>query len=189
MNNESFVLYESVFKQSEILAKRLGKEAAYDFIEAIMAFGLYGEFPEEDSAVWLYGFEQSITSISAAKSRYEAAVENGKKGGRPKKIDEEVVIWRHEEGDTNAEIAKQVKCSISSVEKILAKYRKNQKNLNENVNDNVNENDNENDNANVNENKNANVNDTVNSNDNQGFSAQIKQKGLTIEDVANLYGL
>jgi transposase len=140
MNKESFVLYESTYKQIEILEKRLGAEEAYKFIKAIMAFGLYGELPEEESSVWLYGFEQSITSISAAKTRYEAAVENGKKGGRPKKIDEEVVIWLHEEGETNAAIAEQLKCSVSSVEKIL---RKNRKNLNENDNDNFNSNYNE----------------------------------------------
>jgi transposase len=146
MNKESFVLYESTYKQIEILEKRLGAEEAYKFIKAIMAFGLYGELPEEESSVWLYGFEQSITSISAAKTRYEAAVENGKKGGRPKKIDEEVVIWLHEEGETNAAIAEQLKCSVSSVEKILRKNRKNL-NENENNNDNFNSNFNETDNA------------------------------------------
>lgn len=125
MNNQSFVLYESVFKQMERLEKKLGAEEAYNFIKAIAAFGLYGALPEEDDSVWLYGFEQSITSISAAKTRYEAAVENGKKGGRPKKIDEEFVIWLHEEGKTNAAIAETAKCSISSVEKILAKHRLN----------------------------------------------------------------
>jgi hypothetical protein len=150
MNKESFVMYESVFKQMEILEKRVSKEVAYDFIKAIATFGLYGEMPEEDSIVWLYGFEQSITSISAAKTRYEAAVENGKKGGRPKKIDEEFVIWLHEEGKTNAAIAEMAHCSISSVEKIIAKYRKNQKNLNEN--------DNDNDNLNFNSNSNETVN-------------------------------
>lgn len=129
MNNESFVLYESVFKQTELLSKKLGKETAFDFIEAIMAFGLYGELPDEESSVWLYGFEQSITSISAAKTRYQAAKENGKKGGRPKTINEEEVmelkeIW----GYTNKEIADELKCSTSSVEKIIAKNRKNQKN-------------------------------------------------------------
>ena len=31
MNNESFVMYESAFKQAEILEQRLGKEKAYDF--------------------------------------------------------------------------------------------------------------------------------------------------------------
>jgi hypothetical protein len=150
MNKESFVLYESTYKQIEILEKRLGAEEAYKFIKAIMAFGLYGEVPEEESSVWLYGFEQSITSISAAKTRYEAAVENGKKGGRKKTIDDNKVIELKEDwGFTNKEIAEELGCSVSSVEKIIAKNRKNQKNLNknENENNNVNDNFNETDNA------------------------------------------
>jgi hypothetical protein len=165
MNKESFVMYESVFKQMEILEKRLGKEVAYDFIKAIATFGLYGEMPEEDSMVWLYGFEQSITSISAAKTRYEAAVENGKKGGRPKKINEkEVIDLKKVWGFSNKEIAEELNCSVSSVEKILANYRKNQKNLNENDNDNYN--------------FNSNYNETVNTPEKPDYPEKIVVNGL-----------
>ena len=140
MNDKSYILYESVFKQLEILKKRLGKETAYDFIEAISRFGLYGELPEENSAVWLYGFEQTITSIYAAQQRREAAIENGKKGGRKKTIDDNKVLELKSQGLTNKEVAKKIGCSESSIEKIVSKNRKNQKNLNVNVNvnDNVN---------------------------------------------------
>lgn len=142
MNNESFVLYESVYKQTQILEKRLGAEVAMNFLNAVMEYGLYGVLPEEDSEVWLYGFEQTITSIGRAKDRYTAAVENGKKGGRKKTIDEKKVIELKEKGLTNTKIAEMLGCSVSSVEKIGSAYRKNQKNLNDNVNDNDNENDN-----------------------------------------------
>lgn len=57
MNTESFVMYESVFKQVQILEKKLGKETAYDFMKAVTEFGLYGILPDEESDVWLYGFE------------------------------------------------------------------------------------------------------------------------------------
>lgn len=126
MNKESFVLYESVFKQADRLNEKLGKNIAYDFIEAIMIFGLYGVLPEDDSDVWLYGFEQSITSISAAKDRYTAAVENGKKGGRPKTInDDEVIELKEMWGFTNKQIAEELNCSVSSVEKIIRKHKEN----------------------------------------------------------------
>lgn len=141
MNSESFVLYESVYKQAAILEKRLGKEVAFNFINAVMEFGLYGVLPDEDDEVWMYGFEQTITSIGAAKDRYNAAVENGKKGGRPQKVDRDKVIELKLKGFTNSQIAQQLVCSVSTVEKITAEYRKNQKNLNENDNVNVNEND------------------------------------------------
>ena len=140
MNNQSFVLYESAYKQFETIKKRLGKEAACDLIDDIMQYGLYGVLPEEESNSWLYGFEQIITSISKAKDRYAAAVENGKKGGRPQKVDINKVVELKEKGLTNSEVAKELKCSESTVEKKMAEYRKNQKNLNDNVNDNDNDN-------------------------------------------------
>lgn len=151
MNNESFVMYESVYKQAAILEKRLGKEIAYDFLKAVIEFGLYGVLPDEDDLVWLYGFEQTITSISKAKDRYTAAVENGKKGGRKPTIDKEKVLALKAQGLTNKQVAEEVGCSVSSVEKINAENRKNQKYLNENVNGNVNFNDNVTKNKNTND--------------------------------------
>ena len=98
MNKESFVFYESVAKQGDRLANKLGKEVAYDFYKAVIDFGLYGVLPDEDSDVWLYGFEQTITSIDAAKDRYAAAIENGKKGGRPKvDLNEQEVLAKKKE--------------------------------------------------------------------------------------------
>ena len=141
MNKGSFVLYESVYKQFELLKKRK-PEVAGDFIEAIMEFGLYGVIPDEESDIWLYGFEQSITSISAAKDRYNTAIENGKKGGRPKEVDQTKVLELKNKGMTNNQVAKELNCSVSTIEKVNAKNRKNRKNPNENVNDNENENEN-----------------------------------------------
>ena len=128
MNKESFVFYESVAKQGDRLADKLGKEVAFDFYKAVIDFGLYGVLPDEDSNVWLYGFEQTITSISAAKDRYNAAVENGKKGGRPKTVDADKVLELKQEGMTNKQVAERLGCSVSSIEKINAENRKNQKN-------------------------------------------------------------
>ena len=57
MNKGSFVFYESVAKQGDRLANRLGKEVAYDFYKAVIDFGLYGVVPDESEEVWLYGLE------------------------------------------------------------------------------------------------------------------------------------
>lgn len=145
MNNESFVLYESVFKQVEILEKRLGKEVAFDYIKAIMEFGLYAVVPEEESSVWLYGFEQSITSIGAAKQRYNAAVENGKKGGRKKiELNQEEVMQKKEELKTWKAVAEYYGIEADTLRKIRNQWEKTEKpkNLNDNVNVNVNVNEN-----------------------------------------------
>lgn len=147
MNDQSFVFYESVYKQVELLEKRLGKETAYDFLKAVLDFGLYGALPDEDAEILLYGFEQTITSIAAAKQRRATAIDNGKKGGRKKTIDYSKVLELKAAGTTNQAIADQMGCSVSSVEKIVAADRKNQtnqKNISNNLNENVNVNENEN---------------------------------------------
>ena len=144
-NTESFVLYESVYKQFEILKKRK-PAVATDFIEAIMEYGLYGVVPDEESDVWLYGFEQSITSIQRAKDRYIASVENGRKGGRPpKNLDKDEVLQKKEELKTWKAVAKFYNISEDTLRKLRNTWKTEEpekpKNLNDNdnVNDNVNE--------------------------------------------------
>ena len=146
-NTESFVLYESVYKQFEILKKR-NPAVATNFIEAIMEYGLYGVVPDEESDVWLYGFEQSITSIQRAKDRYIAAVENGSKGGRPpKNLNKDEVLQKKEELKTWKAVAKFYNISEDTLRKLRNTWETEEpekpKNLNDNVNDNVNDNDND----------------------------------------------
>lgn len=157
-NKSSFVFYESVYKQANALHKRNKKEEELELLRAIIEYGLYGVIPEEESDVWLYGFEQAATSISAAKTRYEAAKENGSKGGRPVKFPMMDMVKYREQGMTNNQIAAYMGCSVKTVENKLKQYdtsnpeyskeRKNRKNLNENytVNDTVNNNNNNNNN-------------------------------------------
>lgn len=93
MNTQSFVFYESFYKQLEIVAERVGKETAYTLLKDIAEFGLYGVASEENSSSWLYGFEQMMVSIANAKNRYNTAIENGKRGGRPSvALDKEEVM-------------------------------------------------------------------------------------------------
>ena len=125
MNTESYVFYESVQKQALILYERMGAETALQFLLAVNNFGLYGEVPEVNDEVWLYGFEQTMTSIQAAKDRRQQQIDNGKKGGRPKTIDDSKVIELHTQGVKTKEIAETLHCSVSSVEKIVAETRKN----------------------------------------------------------------
>lgn len=165
-NKSSFVFYESVYKQANALHKRNKKEEELELLRAIMEFGLYGVIPEEESDVWLYGFEQAATSISAAKTRYEAAKENGSKGGRPVKYPMMDMVKYREQGMTNNQIAAYMGCSVKTVENKLKQYdksnpeyseeRKNRKNLNENYT--VNDNDNDNDTVNNNNNNNKECN-------------------------------
>ena len=146
MNTESFVFYESVYKQAERLEKKLGKEVGYDFLKAVIEFGLYGVVPDDDDNAWLYGLEQTITSIGAAKDRYAAAVENGKKGGRPVvELKEKEVLKKKEELGTWKAVASYYGVTEQTLrnKRVEWEKQKNPKNLNDNVNVNVNDNENE----------------------------------------------
>lgn len=121
MNTQSFVLYESVYKQFEIVEQRKGPEAACAFIKDVMNFGLYGEIPNKENESWLYGLEQIMTSIACAKDRYTAARENGKKGGRPHlELDRQEVAEKKEELGTWKAVAQYYDVS----EQTLKNYRK-----------------------------------------------------------------
>jgi DNA-binding CsgD family transcriptional regulator len=153
MNTEKFILYESVYKQAQRLNGKLGEKVAWEFIQAIMEFGLYGTMPDEDSDVWLYGFEQCITSIDAAQKRYDKAVESGKRGGRkPKHTAEEVMLLK-QQGLSNKDIAERLGYTERTIESKLkearekdASYEKTEiseisgSNLNNNINNNSNSN-------------------------------------------------
>ena len=171
MNSESFVFYESVYKQAERLEKKLGKEVGYDFLKAVIEFGLYGAVPDEDDNAWLYGLEQTITSIGAAKDRYAAAVENGKKGGRKKiELNQEEVMKKKAELKTWKAVATFYKVDEDTLRKIRKQWEKAEKpkNLND---DNVKVSEKEKEKAekpkNLNDNVNVNVNDNKNEKENE----------------------
>ena len=144
MNTNSFVLYESVFKQYDTLDKRLGSEVSNNFIRAIMEYGLYGVVPDDDSDVWLYGFEQAITSIEAAKTRRLKNMFDGSKGGRPRKeIDMDELDEQIEAGIPLKAIAGFFKVSEDTIQRRKKELEAAKpQNLNVNVNDNVNINEN-----------------------------------------------
>lgn len=140
--NNSFVFYATNLEVIETL-EETDKELANNFMKAIIEYGIYGEYENTNPIIKVL-MVQAGFGIDKAKDRYATAVENGKKGGRPKTVDEDKVRELKGQGLTNKQIAEELKCSVSSVEKINAKNRKNRKNLNDNVNDNENENENKN---------------------------------------------
>lgn len=160
--NNSFVFYATNLEVIETL-EETDKELANDFMKAIIEYGIYGEYENTNPIIKVL-MVQAGFGIDKAKDRYATAVENGKKGGRPKTVDEDKVRELKGQGLTNKQIAEELKCSVSSVEKINAKNRKNRKNLNVNVN----VNDNENVNVNENEKKSFGLQANQNSEDAEG---------------------
>ena len=153
--NESFVLYESVFRTYQRIYKK-DKARAADYINAVMEFGIDGVIPDEDDEVWFYGLDNAIASISAAKDRRAKNIEDGAKGGRKKiDLDNDVLLVMRDRGMSYQEIADKLGVSKSTIQRrfndinnSLVSNGVKCQNLNVNDNGNGNENDNENDNGN-----------------------------------------
>lgn len=120
-NSCSFVFYESVWKQYQILDARR-PEAAKAFMRAVVEYGLYDIVPPEDDEVWMYGLEQTITSVDAAKGRREKNQEDGSKGGRPAiRFERELIEQKKQELKTWKAVAE----FLGIDEKTLRKIRNN----------------------------------------------------------------
>lgn len=139
---DSFVFYRSF---AEVISMIPDAEDKITLLNALIEYGLNGTEPDLQYPLSAM-FKQMTSSIAGAQKRYQTSVENGKKGGRPKTVDEYKIRELKEQGLTDKQIAEELKCSISSVEKVPVKTRKNlkvnetrknQKNPNDNVNDNI----------------------------------------------------
>ena len=115
---DSFVILKNWANAIEVLPE----EYQLETYKALMSYGLTGQMPENVSAITKALLISFSVSMENNITRYNASVENGKKGGRPKKETEET-------------------------QENLEKPRKTQENLekpNPNLNDNVNVNVNDN---------------------------------------------
>ena len=108
----SFVLYESVYVQYDRLMRRGKVQAAQDFIDAVMRYGLYGDEPDEDSEVWDYGFDGVIATISTAKDRYTKRID----------VPQEELEQFVREGRTQQEIASYYNCSTDTIQRRMKQY-------------------------------------------------------------------
>lgn len=108
---ETFVFYESYGKTFERL-RQIDKDKADQYIYALIRYGLYGELPNEDSDVWLFGFDGVIATINSAKTN------RAKKINIPKEDLEEMM----EQGKTQEEMAKAFGCSTDTIQRRMKEY-------------------------------------------------------------------
>ena len=139
---ESFVFFKSFFDAIEELPTKYQP----DIYAAVCKYSLYGEVPE------LTGVAKALfilmkANIDASEKKYIAAIENGKKGGRPKKDIE--IMEQTEENPMETE-RKPEKNPIETQAKPTETETKPKDNLNVNDNDNDNVTDTVNDNEDVN---------------------------------------
>ncbi|MBQ9679843.1 MAG: helix-turn-helix domain-containing protein [Ruminococcus sp.] len=180
INTQSFVLYESVYKHIQTLQKRVSAETALKYANAVMEFGLYGVIPNEDDVVWIYGFEQAMTSIYSSKEKYSKAIDNGKKGGAPRKYNHELIVELKGQGLTNKQIAEEIGCAEITVSRALKEEREKSEEDQNNIS-NLNLKEKEKDNeketvtvkANDNQNRNINLNSKQKDNESNLFTDYI----------------
>ena len=108
----SFVCYESVYRQFERLTRRGKQQEANAFINAVMRYGLYGEKPDEESEIWDFGFDGIIATISSAKERYK------QKFNIPKEELSALLV----SGRTQQQIADHYGCSVDTIQRRLKDY-------------------------------------------------------------------
>ena len=108
----SFVLYESVYVQYDRLMRRGKVQAAQEFINAVMRYGLYGDAPAEESEIWDYGFDGVVATISSAKDRYTKRID----------VPQEELEQFVREGRTQQEIASFYNCSVDTIQRRMKQY-------------------------------------------------------------------
>ena len=128
MEYDNFVFYGSWRESLEGFREEFGDDYAKEALWNLMLVATAGDIETERKSIIGFINGAVMPNVNKAKDRYAAAVENGKKGGRPKKIDDDRVLELKKQGMTNKQVAEALGCSISSIEKINAESRKNQKN-------------------------------------------------------------
>lgn len=118
---ESMVIYESAYRAISYLPDEKLQLEAY---RGLMEYGFYGIVPESENPFVNMIFVQAIPSMRSAKERYDASVENGKKGGRPTEVQTEDIIKMKQSGMTNKQIAEKLGCSEKNIEKRITVYNR-----------------------------------------------------------------
>lgn len=118
---ESMIIYESAYKAINYLPDEKLQLEAY---KGLMEYGFYGIVPESENPFVNMVFVQAIPSMRSAAERYDASVENGKKGGRPTEVPTGDIIKMKQDGMTNKQIADKLGLSEKTIENRITIYNK-----------------------------------------------------------------
>lgn len=143
-NYDSFIFYRGWAETAKGFAEDFGEDFAKEMIWALICYVCFGEIVTEKKSIikWIEG--DCLRVIQAAKKRHDDAIESGKLGGRPSKINKDEVLSLKQDGKTIKEISEILGCSRDGIEKILNGSRQTDKpptNLYVNEDDNENAND------------------------------------------------
>lgn len=120
---KGFYCYKTVYDTLVELAQK-DETMAYKYIKAVMDYAFTEEYDETDPVINAL-MQSAIFGIENAEKRYDKSIEDGKKGGRPKKVTDDRVEELLNEGKTKGEIAKILNVSVRTVERSVARLRQN----------------------------------------------------------------
>ena len=116
MKKDSAIIYESIYKTIELIPDT---ELKWEAIKGILKYSFYGEELNSDNPLVQMVYTSAFPSIRNAVERYERAVEDGKRGGRPSTVDKEKVLQLKKQGKTYQEISDELDCPKNTIKKIL----------------------------------------------------------------------
>lgn len=117
--SKGFYCFGTVYDTMNELAQK-DEHLAFQYMRAVMEYGLYGEYDESDPII--NGLMQPVMfAIDNVDKRREKNIEDGTKGGRKKKNDDEVIWKMLDDGKTKEEIAKELKCSVRTIQRAASR--------------------------------------------------------------------
>lgn len=138
----STVFYEQWYKTISAFPIK-ERDKAYKYIFEYAFYGIEPDVQDKDkTSVSYVVFGMARPNVNSAQKRYDAATDNGKKGGRPKKVTELVrtnIIELRKKGLTQQQVAIELGLSLKTIQRVEKDISQNHNvNVNDNVNDNVN---------------------------------------------------
>jgi hypothetical protein len=119
-NRDNFVFYASWLDALSGLDETNSREFANEFLRQIVIYGVTGEIETDNPMI--VGFINAMCKdlLDKSKKRHKACIENGNRGGRPKQYNDEEIRALSQQGLSDEDIAKQLGCSVKTVQRALA---------------------------------------------------------------------
>lgn len=119
---ENFVFYGSWKEHLDGLRDLCGDEVAKEVVWQIVNYGTSKEFDTEDLKIINIVNGMCRDLITSAKKRRIASIENGNKGGRPRKYSVDEMVSLREMGLSDQDIADNLECDVRTVRAALKAY-------------------------------------------------------------------
>ena len=116
----NFVFLASWYDVIEAYEKMGQSDMAGAIAKEIITYGVTGQITTDNPLILSLVSGMCTALIDKSKTRYMKSIENGKKGGRPKKFNLTDMIALRDLGHSEQEIANKLGCDVRTVKRTLA---------------------------------------------------------------------